>query len=47
MNNRLALILALLIAVVLATDALFFDGEAPLFLAKKFVSFVEYLSFWR
>lgn len=47
MNNRIALTLFLIIALALTIDLLLFDGQTPLFLAKQFVAFVEYLSFWR
>ncbi|WP_294929450.1 hypothetical protein [uncultured Paracoccus sp.] len=47
MTNRIAIFLGLLIALILAADLLFLGGNIPIFLAREFVGFVEYLSFWR
>lgn len=46
-TDRIALILAVLIAVLLSVDLLVNDGQVLLFLAKKIVDLAEYLIFWR
>lgn len=47
LTNRLALILGLLIAAALAADNFLNDGNALLFLLRKFLDMVEWLAFWR
>lgn len=47
MTNQIAIALVVLIAGIFLIDATLFTGQLPLFLAKQFVSLVEYLSFWR
>ncbi len=47
MPNRLALTLGGLVAVAILADQLLNGGHAGLFLMRKFVDLVEYLSFWR
>lgn len=47
MTNQIAIFLGLLIAAFLALDHLFLGGAMTVFLAREFVTFVEYLSFWR
>ncbi|WP_291336117.1 hypothetical protein [Albidovulum sp.] len=47
MSTRIALSLAVLIAVFIVVDALWLHLGAPLFLARKFADFVEWLAFWR
>lgn len=47
MTNRIALALAALIAALLLADAAWLHSGAPLFLARKFADFVEWLAFWR
>jgi hypothetical protein len=47
MPNRLALILGALIAAAILADQVLNGGAAGLFLMRKFVDMVEYLSFWR
>ena len=47
MTDRLALILALLIAAAMAADVLFNGSTAIVFLLHKFENLVEYAAFWR
>lgn len=47
MTNQVALALGALIIVGLAIDSYAFDWAATLFLARRFVALIEYLSFWR
>lgn len=47
MTNRIALALVALIAVFLVADAVWLHLGAPIFLARKFADFVEWLAFWR
>lgn len=47
MTNRIALALALFLAAILLCDAALFDSRLTLFLAREFIAFIEYLSFWR
>ena len=46
MTNRLALILGLLIAALLALD-LFLGGEGTLFLLRRLDALIDWLTFWR
>ncbi len=46
MTNRIAAFLALLIVVALLFDGLFRDGQATLFLARKFLELIDYVEFW-
>ena len=47
MPNRLALILCGLVALAVLSDQVLNGGAAGLFLMRKFVDLVDYLSFWR
>ena len=47
MPNRLALTLGALIVAGVLADLVLNGGAAGLFLMRKFVDMVEYLSFWR
>jgi hypothetical protein len=47
MPNRLAVALVALVVVAVLADQIMNDGQAGLFLLRKFVDLVEYLSFWR
>ncbi len=47
MTNKLAIILALLILGFFAADQIWFGGEMPVFLGKKFLTLSEYIAFWR
>jgi len=47
MTNRIALALALKIFILLSADYLLNDGQASLFLGKKFLTLVDYMKFWR
>ncbi|MGQ0566421.1 MAG: hypothetical protein ACT4OK_15315 [Gemmobacter sp.] len=47
MTNRLAVILAVLIVAAILADQVLNDARAGVFLLRKFVDMVEYLSFWR
>ena len=46
MTNRIALVLAVIIVVLIAADLLFGWGAA-LFLAQRFIVFVDWIAFWR
>ncbi len=46
MTNRIAIGIALALAIFLAVDVLFNLG-ATLFLARRFVDLIEWLAFWR
>jgi hypothetical protein len=47
MSNRLALTLGALIVAALLADLGLNGGAASLFLMRKLVDLVDYLSFWR
>lgn len=47
MTNRIALALALFLFILLSADYLLNDGQASLFLGKKFLTLVDYMKFWR
>ncbi|MBD3678358.1 MAG: glyceraldehyde-3-phosphate dehydrogenase [Rhodobacteraceae bacterium] len=47
MTNRIALGLAALIAAALIADFAANDGQATIFLAKKFMNLVNLVKFWR
>ena len=47
MPNRLALILGVLVVLAILADQVLNRGHAGLFLMRKFVDLVDYLSFWR
>lgn len=47
MTTRIALVLIAFLLLFLAIDAAFLHLGAPLFLARKFADFVEWLAFWR
>lgn len=47
MTNPIALCLGLLILATFVIDAVFLQGNLPVFLGKQFASLIEYLSFWR
>ena len=47
MPNRLALILGVLVVLAILADQVLNGGHAGLFLMRKFVDLVDYLSFWR
>ena len=47
MPNRLALILCGLVILAIQADQMLNGGVAGLFLMRKFVDLVDYLSFWR
>lgn len=47
MNNRIALILALVIVASIVLDLALNEGEALLFLLRKMVDLVDYAAFWR
>lgn len=47
MTDRLAVILALLVAALLFADYWFNDWAYALFLAKKTLDLTEYMAFWR
>jgi hypothetical protein len=47
MTTRFALILFALVAAAAAADAVWNGGAAGVFLARKLVDLIEYLSVWR
>ncbi|MGR3660559.1 MAG: hypothetical protein ACU0CA_05145 [Paracoccaceae bacterium] len=47
MTNRIALAIALFIFILLSADYLLNDGQASLFLGRKFLTLIEYMKFWR
>ena len=47
MTNRIALALVALIAAFLVADAVWLHLGTPIFLARKFADFVEWLAVWR
>jgi len=47
MTNRLALTIFALIVVAILADQALNGGAAGVFLMRKFIDLVEYLSFWR
>lgn len=47
MTNKLAIALALVIAVILALDWFVFGWDLHVFLGRKGVDLIEYLAFWR
>jgi len=47
MTDRIALGLGILIVVAIALDIGLNDSSALLFLMRKFIDLLEYLSFWR
>ncbi|MBC7314726.1 MAG: hypothetical protein H5U11_19705 [Rhizobium sp.] len=47
MTNRIALTLVALIAAFFLIDHFWLDLGAPVFLARQFADFVEFLAFWR
>jgi len=47
MTNRLALTIFALIVVAVLADQALNGGAAGVFLMRKFIDMVEYLSFWR
>ncbi|MEJ1991435.1 MAG: hypothetical protein P8X50_06875 [Maritimibacter sp.] len=47
MTNRIAIVLGLLIAMAYLIDNAFFGGHSPLFLARKFYDFLDWVAFWR
>jgi hypothetical protein len=47
MTNGLAIFLAICIAGFLTLDALIWDWELSLFLARRFAGLLNWLAFWR
>jgi len=47
MTNRLAIVLAGLIALFLVTDAIWLHSGALVFLGREFIELVDYVAFWR
>lgn len=47
MNNKVALVLAILIAGLFAADAFYLDWNLPVFLGKKLSELSQWLAFWR
>jgi len=46
-TNKIAIGLALVILGVFVADQIWFGGEMPVFLGKKFLTLSEYIAFWR
>jgi len=47
MTNTISIWLAVLILGFFALDYFLLDLNAPIFLARKFLQFMEYIAFWR
>lgn len=47
MTNTIALYLGIVILGAIGLDLFFNDGQAVVFLTRKFVNLIEYLAFWR
>ena len=47
MTNRIALILGLIIAALIAFDVVLHDGRTMIFLSKKLIELLEWIAFWR
>ena len=47
MTDRLAIVLGVLIALLIAADLLANGGGVLVFLARKMMDLMEYLIFWR
>ena len=47
MTDRLAIVLGVLIALLIAADLLANGGGVLVFLARKMLDLMEYLIFWR
>jgi hypothetical protein len=47
MTNRIAFVLAAILAVLIAADAWANGGAALLFLARKLFALTDYIAFWR
>lgn len=47
MDNKTALVLAVLIISVVAADLLYFSWDLHIFLGRQLLRIVEWLAFWR
>ncbi|GAA3872010.1 hypothetical protein [Celeribacter arenosi] len=47
MTNRIALGLGIVLLAAIAADFAFNDGQALLFLARKFLDLIRVIAFWR
>lgn len=47
MTNRIAFVMAGAIIAAILADAALNDSAATMFLLRKFVDLIEYVSFWR
>lgn len=47
MTNRLAIVLAILIASLMTLDLAMNNGAALFFLVRKVIDLIDYLEFWR
>ena len=47
MTNRIALYLAVILALAIGADILLDEGRALMFMLHKFVDLVEWVAFWR
>lgn len=47
MTNRLAIVLALLVALGLAADWYWTGGTYALYLARRIRDLIDYMAFWR
>ncbi|MCL4189572.1 MAG: hypothetical protein KJZ85_18380 [Rhodobacteraceae bacterium] len=47
MTDRIAYVLAAVLALMLVADLVLFDWGASLLLARKVATLIDYLAFWR
>ena len=47
MTNRIALALAILVVIALLADRILTGGAAAFFLARKFLTLLDWIAFWR
>lgn len=47
MNNKIAIILGIVIVGCILLDTLFNGGASLVFLGKKFAELIEWIAFWR
>lgn len=47
MTNRIAVYLAIILALAIGADLMFDQGRAVMFLMRKFIDLVTWATFWR
>ncbi|MGH1369271.1 MAG: hypothetical protein ACRBCL_11710 [Maritimibacter sp.] len=47
MTNKIAIGLLVLIIAFILLDVVLWGGQSPLFLARKFFVFLDWIAFWR